>query len=207
MLLFHKPAAYQPEQYGLHHRDPNQIGQYLPYIISEFYNGNQADKPFDLWIAEEPANQVIAGAEWEPQNKRTDYWPRYLEGILFQAPVIACEPNRVTLMGALELQGARLVVTIDIVPNFDANDLLTLHVAAVKIGALNITPVARLMARQMYQQRLEQGPVFDDIRTHIAASLLNDQPFEPVFPMDGRQIRLADIKLERDRLRLRFSPD
>lgn len=206
VLLFHKPAAYQPGQYGLSLRDPNQVGQYLPYLASELYNGCQTQRPFDLWIAEKPANQVIAGAEWEPEDKRQGYWPRHHEGILFSTPVVSCDPNRVTLMGELELQGAKLVVTIALVPIFDDNGRLTLHVDSVKVGALNITLLARVTAQKMYQQRLKQGPVFDDIRTRIAASLLNEESFEPIFPIDGRQIRLTQVHFKDERLGLRFEP-
>ena len=206
VLLFHKPQAYQPGQYGLSLRDPNQVGQYLPYLASELYNGCQTERPFDLWIAEKPANQVIAGAEWEPEDERQGYWPRHHDGILFDTPVVACDPNRVTIMGELQLQGAKLVVSIEIVPIFDAGGMLNLHVDSVKVGALNVTLLARVTAQKMYQQRLEQGPVFDDLRTRIAGSLLNNEPFEPVFPIDGRMVRLTQVHLKDEALGLRFEP-
>jgi hypothetical protein len=110
-------------------------------------------------------------------------------------------------MGQAELKGASLVVTVGVRPAVDDQGLLRLDVTKVKVGALGLTPVARMVAKRMYTQRLAEGPaVVDDLRTQIAAALLNDQPFEPVLMVRNRKVRLKSLELQRGQVVLRFVP-
>jgi hypothetical protein len=63
------------------------------------------------------------------------------------------------------------------------------------------------VAKRMYAQRLAEGPaVVDDLRTQIAAALLNDQPFEPILMVRNRKVRLRSLELQRGQVVLRFVP-
>ena len=77
----------------------------------------------------------------------------------------------------------------------------------MKIGAMNITPLAKLIARKMYAKRI--GTVHVDtkaIEAQIAASLLNGEPFEPIFEVDKRKVRIESITVEKEKLTARLVP-
>jgi hypothetical protein len=78
---------------------------------------------------------------------------------------------------------------------------------------MNITPLARFIAGRMYEQRLELLTIdTEDLRTRIAASLLNDEAFEPVFDIrdffeDGRQkLRVEKVTIEHGKITIRLAP-
>jgi hypothetical protein len=92
-------------------------------------------------------------------------------------------------------------------PSIDEHGLSNLQVAEVKVGAMNITPLAKMMARKMYAERLATMSV--DTRAlyaRITASLLNDEPFDPVFEVDDRKVRVEDITVHREKLTARLVP-
>jgi hypothetical protein len=84
-----------------------------------------------------------------------------------------------------------------------------LEVAKLKIGAMNITPLAKMIARKMYAEQAASVPVDKDAwQTRIAASLLNEEAFEPVFPTGDKDIRVRVEKasVQKERLVLRLIP-
>lgn len=94
-----------------------------------------------------------------------------------------------------------------ITPRIDDQGLLRLDVASVKVGALGLTTLARMMGNRMYTQRLAEGPIdTEDIRSQIAAALLNGQAFEPVLMVRNRRVRLKSVELQEGQVVLRFVP-
>ena len=92
-------------------------------------------------------------------------------------------------------------------PTLDGQGLLNLQVSKVKVGALNITVLARVMAKKMYSQKLAATDVdTEDWRARIAASLLNDESFEPVFEIGNRKVRVEKITIIREKLAIRLVP-
>jgi hypothetical protein len=64
-----------------------------------------------------------------------------------------------------------------------------------------------MMGKKMYRQRLEEGSVdLEDLRTKIAASLFNEEPFEPVFLIEDKRIRLTGFEITEGKLVARFVP-
>jgi len=99
------------------------------------------------------------------------------------------------------------VVTFVINPSFDRNGLLNLQVTKIKVGAMNITLLAKVVAKRMYQQQLASlGDDRDQLSVKIAASLLNDEPFEPVFSIEDKKVRAEKITLEQERLTIHLVP-
>jgi hypothetical protein len=196
-LLFYRPVAYKPLVLGVDGNDPQHVDRYLTYLSSELYNGAQTRRPFDLVVHEEGLNRAIGSQRWSDPAKDAE----------IRAPSVKISPEGVLLMGMVSLKGASFVVTIGIEPMIDDRGLLTLHVTTVKVGALNLTPVARLVAKRMYAQRLATVPVdTEDIRSQIAGALLDDKVFEPVFPVRDRQVRVESLKLQKGQIVLRFAP-
>ncbi|MHC4807693.1 MAG: hypothetical protein ACYTBX_15735, partial [Planctomycetota bacterium] len=99
------------------------------------------------------------------------------------------------------------VVTIALEPRVDEQGLLNLQVAKVKIGAMNITPLAKMMAKRMYAQRIGTVPIDTEaLPTKIAGSLLNDEPFKPVFRAEDKKVRVEKITIAEEKLTLHLVP-
>lgn len=196
-LLLYKPSRYGSHGVESSSDPPERVHPYLTRLSSEFYNGAQQGKPFELVILEEGINATISRSKW----------PLESEGVTFSAPVVLFVPDSVVLMGTASIRGADFVVSIVLQPKVDQQGLLGLQVTKVKVGAMNITPLAKMIAKKMYQHRLATVPIdIDDLRTKIAASLLNDEPFEPVFKVEDKKVRVEKITVTQGKLILHLVP-
>lgn len=197
-LLLYKPSRYDPLEAELPDRKPEQVSPYLTRLSSQYYNGAQRRRPFELVVNEQEINQAITGSDWPPLES---------EGVWFYAPAVLFAPGTIVLMGTANIKGAEFVITIELEPRIDQRKLLNLQVGKVKIGAMNITPLAKLIAKKMYADRLTAAPVDkEDWRAKIAAALLNDEPFDPVFPAEDKNVRLDSITIKQGQLILRLLP-
>ena len=195
-LLLYKPSGYAPVGTWVGQK-PGQVHPYLTYLSSEIYNGAQLGEPFEVVVSQKGINEIIA---WSG-------WPRESEGIMLSAPAVLFEPASIVLMGTADVRGVEFVVTIVLEPKVDEQGLLNLRVAKIKVGAMNITPLAKVMAKRMYAQRLATVPVdTEDLRTKIAGALLNDEPFEAVFPVEDKKVRVGKITIQKEKLILRLVP-
>jgi len=196
-LLLYKPSRYGPFGADPASGKPGRVHPYLTNLSSELYNGVQRGKPFELVVIEEGINEAISRSNW----------PLESEGVRFSAPVVLFVPESVVLMGTANIKGAEFVVTIALEPSVDQRGLMNLQVSKVKIGAMNITPVAKMIAKRMYQHRLATVAIdLEDLRTKIAGSLLNDEPFEAVFKVDDKIVRLEKVTVTQGKLILRLVP-
>ncbi|MCX5634959.1 MAG: hypothetical protein NTW55_03835, partial [Planctomycetota bacterium] len=134
-------------------------------------------------------------------------WPKESEGAKILTPQVFFVPEGAVVMGPVVMKGIEFVVTIELRPVFDAKGLLNLNVEHVKIGAMNITLVARIVARKMYTQQLDKSEVdTENILAKIAGSLLNGEPFEPVFKVEKKKVRIEKIKITQGKLTARLIP-
>ena len=196
-LLLYKPTGYGPLGVNSAGQKPGRVHPYLTHLSSELYNGAQRGKPFELVVIEEQINETIGRSEW----------PKESEGVTFSAPVVFFVPENVVLMGTANIKGAEFIVTIVLEPRVDQQGLLNLQVAKVKIGAMNITPLAKMIAKKMYQHRLATEPIdIEDLRTKIAGSLLSDEPFEAVFKVDDKKVQVEKVTVTQGKLILRLIP-
>jgi len=202
-LLLHKPARYKPLD-AIPARIKGQVSPYLTHeLLPQLYNGSQREEPFDLVVTQKGINEAITWSEW----------PQESEGISLSAPLVFFVPDGIELMGTANVKGADIVVTAVLKPRLNEEGLLNLHVAKVKIGAMNITPLARLIAKRMYAHRLATVPIdTEDLGVKIAGSLLNDEPFEPVFDIadifenENKKLRIEKITIQKEKLILRLVP-
>jgi len=193
-LLLYRPRRYRPLSGS--YLEPGQIHPYLTELSSELYNGAQRRRPFELVIDQRRINHVIAEADW----------PKQSQGMLLYAPAAIFLPDAIVLMITADVRGAKFVVTIEIKPTIQQQKIF-LRVTKVKVGAMNLTPLAKAVAKKMYSERLATTVVDRRaIQTKIAASLLNDEPFDAVFEVDHKKVRLEKIKVQEEKLVLSFSP-
>jgi hypothetical protein len=203
-LLFYKPARYRPPDNISAGNNPDQISPYLTNVLlPQLHNGAQREEPFYLEINQKGINETIARYKW----------PRESNGVVLSAPTVFFVPDCIVLMGTASIKGADLAVTVVAKPQLDEEGLLHLHVEKVKIGAMNITPVAKMLAKRMYAERVESAPVdLMDLRAKIAASLLNEEPFEPVlnvndiFEDTDKKVRIEKITIAQKKLTIRLVP-
>lgn len=198
VLSLYRPARYNPLELAPAGGKPGQVSRYLTHqFLPQLYNGAQRGEPFDLPVSQKGINEIIAWSEW----------PKEFDGIRFSAPVVLFVPDSIILMGTVNIKGVEFVVTIVAEAGVDEQGLLNLWVAKVKVGAVNITLLARVMAKTMYAQRLATTPIDrQDLQAQIAASILNDEPFEPVFEVEDKKVRVEKITIEQEKLTIRLIP-
>ena len=199
-LLLYKPAAYKP----LQALGDGRQSKYLTHVLlPELHNRVQRGQPFDLDVTAEGINDIIAHSDW----------PKETGGASFSAPLVLFVPENIVVMGTVTLENVEVVVTIGVRPSLNEEGLLNLEVVKVKVGAVNLTPIAKIVARRMYKQQIELMSIDrQDIRAEIAASLLNDEPFDPVFevrPILGTadiKVRIEKVSIEQGKLTMHLAP-
>jgi len=196
-LLLYTPGLYKPSGNNPTSYKKGQVHPYLTHLSSELYNGAQRGEPFELVITQKGINEIITWSRW----------PKESEGIMFSAPAVLFVPGSIVLMGTAHIKGVEFIVTIALEPKIDEQGLLNLQVAKVKVGAMNITPLAKMMAKKMYVQRLATVPVDTEaLTTKIAGTLLNDEPFEPVLRVENKKVRVEKITIAEEKLILHLVP-
>ena len=193
-----RPSRYQPLDPNVGNYEPGKVSQYLTHKLSpQFYNNLQRRKPFKLVVTQDGVNDIISRANWPIQS----------EGILLYAPAALFVPDSVVLMGTANVKGVEFVITIELEPQIDEKGYLNVQVKKVKVGAMNITPLAKMIAKKMYSERIAVFDIDEQaLQTQIAASLLNNEPFEPVFEIDGKTLRIEDIAVSQGELIIQFIP-
>ena len=198
LLFLHKPSQYHPPAPA----DPDPNGQQVdPYLhrdlYSKFYNGAQNQRPFGMVVLDQALNEALARLNWSQESG----------GVRLSAPQVFFAPGHIVLMGTTTVEGAELILTIEIGPQMDDRGNLNLLVDKVKIGAINVTPLVKMMAKKMYRERIESAPVdMQDLRTKAVASLLNDEPFEPVLRVEDKWVRLQSFDITDGKLTAQFVP-
>ncbi|MFC1739690.1 hypothetical protein ACFL1G_11700 [Planctomycetota bacterium] len=196
-LLLYKPAGYIPADKTDVHKQPEQLSTNLTNrLMPEFYNGVQRSEPFEMTIREKDINELIAQSEW----------PRNSDGFAFYAPKAILAPDTISMMSTVVKSGIELVLTISAEPAFNEDGLLSFNIDKVKIGAMNITPLAAIVAKKTYEQTRPDVVRPDDISALIAGSIFENKPFEPIFRVRGRNVRLENIKIDSEELTVRFLP-
>ncbi len=197
-LLLYKPRRYNPAVFDAGNAEQGQVSPYLTHDLSpQLYNGTQRGEPFDMVITQDGINEIIA---WSG-------WPKESEGIILSEPAVLFVPDCIVLMGTANVKGVDFVVSIEVKPGIDEQKLLNLRVSKVKIGAMNITPLAKAMAKKMYERQVNTMQVDrDSLQNKIVASLLNEEAFEPVIKVDGRKVSIREIAISDQQLLLHMVP-
>jgi len=197
-LLVYRPGRYDPADFDSYGHESGQVSPYLTHELSpQVYNNSQRGEPFDLVVTQSGVNEIVAGLGW----------PKFSEGIMLYAPSVLFVPGSVVLMITANVKGVELIITIELEPKIDERKMINLHVAKVKVGAVNITPLARMMGKKMYAERLAVLTVDTEaLQTKIVASLLNEEAFDPVFSVEDNKVRIEKITIYKEKLTARLVP-
>jgi len=193
-LLLYTPGRYNPPR----PTDNNEVGQYLTHeLLAELYNNAQYDEPFELVIEQAGINDAIARADW----------PVEFDEVLFETPQVFFVSEAILVMEPVKLKGLEFVITARISPLIDEQGLLHLKFETMKVGAMNLTPVARIIGQKMYEHHIAMADInTKDLRACIAAALFAKTPFQPVLQMGRRKVQVERIDIEHSRLTIGFSP-
>lgn len=197
-LLIYRPGRYDPSDFDSYGHEQGQVSPYLTHELSpQVYNNSQRGEPFDLVITQSGVNEIIAGLGW----------PKYSEGIMLYAPAVLFVPDSIVLMITANVKGVEFIITIELKPKINQQKMLNVHMAKVKVGAMNITPLAKLMGKKMYAERIAALPVDKEaLQTKIVRSLLSEEAFEPVFRVEDNKVRIEKITLLKEKLIARLVP-
>jgi uncharacterized protein YpmS len=198
LLLIYRPGSYNPVDYDSLGYEQGQVSPYLTHVLSpEFYNNSQLGKPFDLVVTQDGINEIVAGLGW----------PKFSNGVMLYSPAVLFVPGSVVMMATANAKGMEFVITIELEPKIDEQKLLNLHVTKMKVGAVNITPLAKMVGRKMYAERFAVMPVDTEaLQTKIVSSLLNEQPFDPVLVVENNKVRIKEITIQKGKLIAHFVP-
>ncbi len=198
-LLTHVPGEYQP----LHPPPTDKVSPYLThYLAPNFHNNIQLDKPFDVLVIQKGLNEVIVD-----ENSLGWAWPYSLNGVVISAPSVVFQQDTIMLMGTVDYAGFPIVITVIAAPKLDENGLLSLNIQKVKAGAVNITLLARFIARQVIAHQLRILPETQWLRD-LDGALADNIAFDPVFPIyeSDKEIRLTKAEITNGKLLLGFAP-
>jgi len=194
VLFLYKPIGFK----GGIAVDNEQVSPYLTHILSpQLYNGAERQEPFDLVISQEGINDIISRYDWPIESNGARYLP----------PKVLFKPDRIVIIGTVSIGAVELMVTIIGQPRLDENGLLNLNITKIKVGAMNFTIVAKLIAGKMYTQKLADTTVDSkDIGTKIVASLFNDESFKPVFSVNDNKVCIKTISITSGQLKIGLVP-
>ena len=188
VLVTHRPKNYTP----LRIADQNQISTYLShYLMPAIYNNSQLDAPFEVVITEEGLNDIIA--RWRQPVK--------FNNITFTDPQAILTQNQIILMATARTRFANPILTVRITPATNSFSQLNTHVDSVSLGAAGITTLTKSIGNKVFTDWLAfTGTEPNDIAAQVCRSLLNDEPFDPVFKVGDKSLRICKIKLEKKKI-------
>jgi hypothetical protein len=193
-MLLYTPGRYDPPKPAV----SNEVSPYLTHeLLSQLFNKTQEDVPFELVIEQAGINDAIARADW----------PYYSDDVTFWTPQIFFNSDAILIMGPVELKGVEFVITARISPRLDEQGLLHLNVETMKVGVMNLTPIAKIIGQKMYQYHTTMDDIeTNDLRARLAGALFAKTPFLPLLQFGSKKVLMDRINIEESRLIIGFSP-
>jgi len=192
-LALHKPADYVPTEPII----DNQVSKYLTHVIvRDLYNGAQLQEPFELIVTQEGINDIIARLQW----------PMQVDGISILVPQVIFEPELINVRAMIQSGGVDLLVSVSGNAFVNNGGMLNIDINNVKMGALNITVLAKAIAKSIYEKELSRRsgrPVrAEDV---IVKAILENQPFDPTFRIEGNYLTIESVDILQGKMILKMN--
>jgi len=199
ILATRTPDIYQP----LEPIETEEVNPYIThYLAPEFYNNIQVDEPFRIMVDQKNINEMIVDGtlDWE--------WPVDLGVAVISAPAMAFQGDAMLLMGTVRVAGIPMVVTIVAKPKLDEQGMLYLNFDKVKAGKLNISFLAKKITSQVIANEMKGVEVdhYNGWMNDLRDAFAENKPFDPVWPVYEDAIRLIDLEITDQKMRLVFEP-
>lgn len=195
IMFSHRPAGYAPTPLT---GDSNEVSKYLTHELGpQFYNGLQKRQPFEMVIIQPRLNDIITRIEY----------PLVSDSIHLSRPAVSFSTTGVLIICAANIKGMETFITLKARPEIDSNAMLNFNLQKIKIGAVPATSlIISALEKRFENMALTKENPSDDINSKIARSLLKNEPFDPVFTIDNKKIRISKIAFENEKLTLGFDP-
>ena len=182
-LLFYRPGGFG----GVDVHDGNDMSSYLTHkLLPEIYNQSQYGEVFEVDFSAEGINDIISCSKW----------PRGSDEVLFSIPKVGFHPEAMVLHGIVTIKEMPFAVTMEVEPEIDDAGLLHINVSMIRVGALQITPIARLVWQNLYRDWSGRSENADkNLEGKILRSLFEGEGIEPVFELHERQICIESIDI------------
>lgn len=193
ILIWHKPKAYQP----LQPENPEQVSLYLTHELGpDFFNRVQLEKPFDLIIEQQGLNDIISRLDWIQQ----------LGPLSLVQPNIIFADGSILLMGTLQYKGVSSVLSILAFPTLDANQQIGMNIQSVRLGMVPVTTLVSKLSQKALDDNRD-GFKEDPEVEQIVQAIIRNEPFDPVFRIPDRRVRITGFTLENNVLTLTLLPE
>ncbi len=188
ILIGHRPANYAPPEAA----NPNEVSRYLTnQLLPTIYNGSQLGQPFVLEITQEGLNDILSHL---PGAIITN-------NLTLVRPEVILTPMEITVIATAEARPLDLFLTIELNPFINKQGLMNLCINRILLGKVNITSFARSLGNKAYIDWMATtGTEPNNIASQICLSLINDEPFDPVFKIYGRTLRVSKIDVIRGKI-------
>jgi len=187
------PGAYQPATPV----NGQQVSPYLTHKLGpEFFNQVQFEEPFMLEVEEAGLNDILVRLPW-PQPLGGD--------ALFSKPAVIFADGTIYLMGTLEYKGVSSVVTLKSEPYLTPEGQISFNVKSIRLGLLPVTGIVGKIARQVFadnQSAFEGEPRAQE----QVKAIVENQPFDPVFTLSNREVKIRNFTLKTGLLTLTCEP-
>lgn len=193
ILVKHQPKTYQPLQPD----NPEQVSLYLTHELGPaLFNQIQYEQPFELIVRQSGINDIIS--RWP--------WPEQIGKMSFSDPVITFSDEAVILMGTLEIRNIGSVVTLIAAPTMTPEGQLHLNIQAIRLGRVPVTTLIAKLSKEAFA--MNQDAFSDDPNAAaIVKSIINNEPFDPVFQISERNVRITGFSLSPGVLNLNLLPE
>ncbi|MEN6385010.1 MAG: hypothetical protein ABFD79_07400 [Phycisphaerales bacterium] len=189
--LFRTPCCFKPIEII----DSNEISQYLSNVIlPQFYNKSQIPEPFEVVFTQEGIIDIVS------RHIKTDDMKKWgLSDIS-----ITFLSGRILLTGKTKYKGRDFFVTAVFKP--DANEKgMKAGLSKIKVGTRRI-PFGVKLLRNRILYEIAGKSRGDDI-VHYAGVLLNDDKTPAEFSFNHRDIKIKNISVEEQQIRITFLPE
>lgn len=191
--ISYTPKKYNPKQ----PIDPEVVSPYLTHKLGpDFYNNVQLDRPFELIVDQAGLNDILSRHPW----------PMDFDGISFSMPTLIFTEQSLTLMTSIDVKGFSTVLSIYALPVLSDQGTLNMNIQTVSLGAIPITPIAKMIAEKIASQSFDSSNSSDDLTEQIIKALISNNEFKPVFTCDDHAVRVVELELQAGQAHLKLEP-
>ena len=200
VLLLWRPGGFHSPEVA----ETDEVSSYLTHVLAPaVYNGVGKGVAFEVKIDEAGINEVVSQMGW----------PRAEGEVLLLTPAVTFLEGEVKIMATAMVRGVELVVTVIARPAVNSEGLLETGVEGIYIGAMNVTPIARMVGKRTYEENfaafeeVSEGVVdLRDWGAVVAKGIFMDEAIEPVIRIDDETARIISIEAVEGKMVIGFEP-
>ncbi len=181
--------------------DSNEVSPYLThYLAPEFWNTVQKDEPFEIVVSQDGLNDVIS------RDSIVDGgWPVEYNFIRVYAPQMKFETDQITILGKAVYNEMEVYLKALGSAKLTEEGLMKIGIDDIYAGKINVRNFVLATAKKQFQ---ELHPDVNSLSydAKIAYGIINDQPFEPVFQIADRKVKVSRLDLKDGKIVIEFTP-